>query len=259
MELINLYKPDLLYFDDTGLPLYPVSDAGLKIAAHHYNTNMSKHKGKLEAVLFGKVLTDQQKQCMVWDVERGAPDKIQDKPWQTCTCIGDWHYKRSIFENGWYKSAKTVIQMLVDIVSKNGNLLLNIPVRGDGTIDEKEIAILEDIASWMDVNKESIFDTRPWKVYGEGPVAEFSNPVNAQGFNEGKVKYSDKDIRFNQKDKAIYATVMDVPATAITIRQLGKEKKNGSVKHITLLGSKEKIKWKQLADALVREARLYSK
>lgn len=253
MELINLYKPDLLYFDDTGLPLYPVSDAGLKIAAHHYNTNISKHKGKLEAVLFGKVLTDQQKQCMVWDVERGAPDKIQDKPWQTCTCIGDWHYKRSVFENGWYKSAKTVIQMLVDIVSKNGNLLLNIPVRGDGSIDEKEIAILEDIARWMDINKESIFDTRPWKVYGEGPVAEFSNPVNAQGFNEGKVKYSDKDIRFNQKDKAIYATVMDVPATAITIKQLGNDKQNGSVKHITLLGSKEKIKWTQLADALVIE------
>ena len=253
MDLINLYKPDLLYFDDTGLPLYPVSDAGLKIAAHHYNTNMTKHQGKLEAVLLGKVLTDQQKQCMVWDVERGAPDKIQDKPWQTCTCIGDWHYKRSIFDNGWYKSAKTVIQMLVDIVSKNGNLLLNIPVRGDGTIDEKEIAILEDIARWMDVNKESIFDTRPWKVYGEGPVAELNNPVNAQGFNEGKVKYSDKDIRFNQKDKVVYATVMDVPATAITIKQLGKDKKNGSVKDITLLGSKEKIKWKQLADALVIE------
>lgn len=253
IDLINLYKPDLLYFDDTGLPLYPVSDAGLKIAAHHYNTNMSKHKGKLEAVLFGKVLTDPQKQCMVWDVERGAPDKIQDKPWQTCTCIGDWHYSRSIFENGWYKSAKTVIRMLVDIVSKNGNLLLNIPVRGDGTIDEKEMAILEDIARWMDVNKESIFDTRPWKVYGEGPVAEFSNPVNAQGFNEGKVKYSDKDIRFNQKDKAIYATVMDVPAAAITIKQLGKEKKNGSVKHITLLGSNEKIRWKQLADVLIIE------
>ncbi len=79
MELINLYKPDLLYFDDTGLPLYPVSDAGLKIAAHHYNTNMSKHKGKLEAVLFGKVLTDQQKQCMgMW--KEALPIKYRINP-----------------------------------------------------------------------------------------------------------------------------------------------------------------------------------
>ena len=136
--------------------------------------------------MFGKVLTEQQKQCMVWDVERGSPDHIQDLAWQTCTCIGDWHYNRSIYENGTYKSAATVVHMLIDIVSKNGNLLLNIPVRGDGSIDDKEIAILEGIAAWMDINKESIFDTRPWKIYGEGPIAEKANPINGPGFNEGK-------------------------------------------------------------------------
>jgi alpha-L-fucosidase len=251
IDLINQYNPDLLYFDDTGLPLYPVSDAGLKIAAHYYNHNMATHKGKLEAVLFGKVLTEQQKQCLVWDVERGAPDKIQDRAWQTCTCIGDWHYKRSTYDYNGYKSAATVIHMLVDIVSKNGNLLLNIPVRGNGTIDDKEIAILEGIAAWMDINKESIFDTRPWKIYGEGPVAETPNPVNAQGFNEGKTKYSNKDIRFNQKGKILYATVMGVPSEDITIKLLGKIKGNGKVNRIEMLGSKEKIRWKQNADALL--------
>jgi alpha-L-fucosidase len=251
IDLINQYNPDLLYFDDTGLPLYPVSDAGLKIAAHYYNHNIATHKGKLEAVLFGKVLTEQQKQSIVWDVERGAPDKIQDKPWQTCTCIGDWHYKRSIYDKGSYKSAVTIIHMLVDIVSKNGNLLLNIPVRGDGTIDDKEIAILEGIAAWMDVNKESIFDTRPWNTYGEGPIAETANPINAQGFNEGKTKYSNKDIRFNQKGKTLYATVMGVPSDDITIKSLGKTKGNDKVKRIEMLGSKENIKWKQNADSLV--------
>jgi len=89
MDLINKYNPDLIYFDDTALPLYPISDAGLKIAAHYYNHNMATHKGELEAVLFGKILTDDQKKCMVWDVERGSPDKGQELPWQTCTCIGD--------------------------------------------------------------------------------------------------------------------------------------------------------------------------
>jgi alpha-L-fucosidase len=251
IDLINQFNPDLLYFDDTALPLYPVSDAGLKIAAHYYNHNMATHNGKLDAVLFGKVLTEEQKKCMVWDVERGAPDNLQDKAWQTCTCIGDWHYKRSIYENNSYKSAQSVIHTLVDIVSKNGNLLLNIPVRGDGTIDEKEIAILEEIAAWMEVNKESIFDTRPWKIYGEGPAAEAVNPMNGPGFNEGKIKFSAKDIRYNQNGKVLYATLLGTPEGTVSLKSLGKTKGNGVVKRIEVLGSKEKISWKQNADSLV--------
>ncbi|MCU7552108.1 alpha-L-fucosidase [Chitinophagaceae bacterium LB-8] len=253
MDLINQYNPDLLYFDDSGLPLYPVSDAGLKIAAHYYNHNMATHNGKLEAVLFGKVLTDEQKKCMVWDVERGAPDKLQALPWQTCTCIGEWHYDRAVYDQNRYKSAATVIRMLVDIVSKNGNLLLNIPVRGDGSIDEKEIKILEDITAWMDVNKESIFDTRPWKIYGEGLSADSSNPLSGSGFNEGKVQLSEKDIRFNQKGNIIYATVLGVPAEDVRIRSLGKNNNALKIKKISVLGSKEKLSWKQEAGALIIE------
>lgn len=149
---------------------------------------------------------------MVWDVERGAPDKAQPLAWQTCSCIGDWHYNRSRFTNNSYRPAKEVIQMLIDIVSKNGNLLLNIPVRGDGTIDDKEIAVLEGIAGWMDVNKESIFNTRPWKIFGEGPIADSANPLDHAGFNEGKAKFSGEDIRFAQNNNIVYATVMGVPS-----------------------------------------------
>ncbi len=250
MDLINLYQPDLVYFDDTALPLYPVSDAGLKIAAHYYNTNMANHKGKLEAVLFGKVLTEEQKKCMVWDVERGAPDKLQAKAWQTCTCIGDWHYNRGIYDSNSYKSAATVVRMLVDIVSKNGNLLLNIPVRGDGSIDEKEVAILEDIAAWMDVNKESIYDTRPWKVYGEGPTVELVNPLNSAGFNEGKIGFTGKDFRFNQKGNILYVTIMGVPTEDINIKMLGSKNEKAKINKIEVLGSKEKISWTQYEDRL---------
>jgi alpha-L-fucosidase len=247
MDLINKYNPDLLYFDDTKLPLYPVSDAGLMLAAHYYNHNMATHQGKLEAVLFGKILNDDEKKCMVWDVERGAPDKLQPLPWQTCTCIGDWHYNRNRYTNNYYKSAKEVIHTLVDIVSKNGNLLLNIPIRGDGSIDDKEIAILEGVAAWMDINKESIFDTRPWKIFGEGPVADSSNPINEQGFNEGKTTCTEKDIRFTQKKNIVYATVMGVPTGEIKIKALKTQK----IKQLKLLGSSEAIKWKQNADNLV--------
>ncbi len=253
MDLINQYNPELLYFDDSGLPLYPVSDAGLKIAAHYYNRNMALHNGKLEAVLFGKVLTDEQKKCMVWDVERGSPDKAQVLPWQTCTCIGDWHYNRNVYEQNRYKSAATVIRMLVDIVSKNGNLLLNIPVRGDGSIDEKEIKILEGITAWMDINKESIFDTRPWKIYGEGLAEDAVNPLTGSGFNEGNVQLSEKDIRFNQKGKKLYATVLGVPSGDVRIKSLGKNNNALKIKKISLLGSKEKLSWKQEAGALVIE------
>lgn len=251
IDLIHKYNPDLLYFDDTALPLYPVSDAGLKIAADFYNHNMATRNNKLEAVLFGKILTEEQKKCMVWDVERGAPDTIQSLPWQTCTCIGDWHYSKSVYENNGYKSAATVIHMLVDIISKNGNLLLNIPVKGDGTIDDKEEAILERIAAWMEVNKESIFDTRPWKLYGEGPSADLSNPINSQGFNEGKIKLSAKDIRYNQNGKILYATLLGVPSDNISLKSLGRNKNKDKIKSIQILGSKEKLSWKQYADSLV--------
>jgi alpha-L-fucosidase len=245
VDLIDQFNPDLLYFDDTVLPLYPVSDVGLKIAAHYYNHNITTHNGKLKAVLFGKILNEDQKKCMVWDVERGALDNIQAKPWQTCTCIGDWHYRRSIYERGEYKSAANVIHMLIDIVSKNGNLLLNIPVRGDGTIDEKEIAVLEEIAAWMDINKESIFDTRPWVVFGEGPSAEKANPVNGPGFNEGKLKYSASDIRYNQKDKILYATVLGAPVGTISMNALAKRNTKSKIRKVELLGSAERLSWKQ--------------
>lgn len=250
IDMINKFKPDLLYFDDTGLPLYPVSDAGLKIAAHYYNSNMASHKGKLEAVLFGKILTDEQKDCLVWDVERGAPDKIQTQAWQTCTCIGDWHYNTAVYENNRYKTPKDVIHMLVDVVSKNGSLLLNVPVTGDGSIDEKEIAVVEGITAWMDINRESIFNTRPWKVFGEGPAADAANPINAQGFNEGKVKFSAKDIRFNKKGNILYVTLMGAPAENIVVQSLGVLKCESKITKVELLGSKEKIKWNQKADVL---------
>ncbi len=251
MDLIKKYNPDLLYFDDTGLPLYPISDAGLKIAAHYYNTNMDAHSGKLEAVLFGKVLTNEQKKCMVWDVERGAPDKGQELPWQTCTCIGDWHYNRGRYIDGSYKSAATVIHMLVDIVSKNGNLLLNIPVRGDGTIDDKEVSILEDIAAWMDVNKESIFGTRPWITYGEGPSVDAVNTLNGAGFNEGKVGFTEKDIRYNQKGNVLYATVMGQITEDVLLKSLTDEGSEMKIEKIELLGSDEKLTWNQNNGSLV--------
>lgn len=253
IELINKYDPSLIYFDDTYLPLYPISDAGLKIAAHMYNKSIAENRGKNESVICGKVLNDEQKKTIVWDVERGAPDKIQELPWQTCTCIGQWHYDKHVYYNDQYKSATQVIQMLVDVVSKNGNLLLSIPVKGNGTIDPTEERVVGEIGAWIKVNGESIYGTRPWVVYSEGPSVGSANPIRAQGFNEGRVKMISNDIRFNQKGKVLYLTVLGVPTESVLVKSLGKNSQvfKGRIRGVELLGSKEELTWKQEQDASV--------
>jgi alpha-L-fucosidase len=251
-DLIKKYHPDLLYFDDDALPLWPVSDAGLKIAADFYNTSMQQHGGKLEAVLLGKQLNDVERQCIVWDIERGTSDRIEPLPWETDTCIGNWHYDRSLYDRNHYKSASHVIKMLCDIVSKNGNLLLNIPVRGDGTIDDKEEVVLKGIADWMDVNKECIFGTRPWKVFGEGPASE-GPALKVGNFNEGKGKpFTGEDVRFTTKDGVLYMIALGVPKQDLQIKSLGEAAKllDKPITKITLLGSPEKVQWVQTDGAL---------
>lgn len=241
VDMINQIHPDLIYFDDTGLPLWPVSNVGLEVAAHYYNSNMKRHGGKLEAVLFGKKLTEEQKECLTWDVEQGAPDTIQERPWQSCTCIGGWHYDRGIYDRDEYKSAKAVMQILADVVSKNGNLLLNIPVRGDGSIDEKELKIVEDITRWMDVNGESIFGTRPWHIYGEGPAVEKAKSGQVRDFHESNgTPFTSEDIRFTRKGDAVYAIIMElpVPNRELLIQSLSTESPhyNGNLDEVDMLG-----------------------
>jgi alpha-L-fucosidase len=246
VELINKYQPDLIYFDDTALPLWPVSDAGLKIAAHFYNSNLARTKGKSDGVLFGKILNDEQRKAMVWDIERGVPNRTLPYAWQTDTCIGGWHYDRQAYDRNLYKSAKTVIHMLADIVSKNGNLLLNVPVRGDGSIDDKEVKVLEGIAAWMDINKECIFGTRPWKVFGEGPASAGAE-LEAQGFNEGRSKpYTFRDFRFTTKGNTLYAIAFGWPQDGKWRIQTLATTQNikGTIRDVQLLGG-SKVAWTQ--------------
>jgi alpha-L-fucosidase len=253
VELINRYDPDMVYFDDTALPLWPISDVGLRIAAHMYNRSIAK-KGKLEAIINGKILDALQRQCMVWDIERGQSNAIEPLPWQTDTCIGSWHYDRRIYDNKGYKSAQTVVHTLIDVVSKNGNLLLSVPVRGNGMIDEQERAIVEEIGRWMAVNGEGIYDTRPWSVFGEGPVMETAAPISAQGFNEGKNKpFTSADVRFTVKGDAVYAFVMGWPAdgkVSIKAMRAGSSHLGKSISRVELVGRGEPLSFQQTGDGL---------
>ncbi|HUB25759.1 MAG TPA: alpha-L-fucosidase [Tepidisphaeraceae bacterium] len=236
-ELIDKYQPDLLYFDDTELPL---GHAGLDIAAHFYNSNINR-LGRLEAVLTSKGLQPDHVGTMVLDIERGRADRILGDPWQTDTCIGNWHYQRSLFEHHRYKTAGTVIQMLCDIVSKNGNLLLNIPVRGDGTIDSDEEKVLDELAAWMPANGEAIFGTRPFTVFGEGPP-----DVKGSGnFNEKSSRpYTSRDIRFTTKGDTLYAIALGWPEDGRLVLQTlaaGSPQYPKEIAKVELLGSDQSI------------------
>lgn len=261
-ELVDKYKPDLLYFDDTGLPL---EQYGLDIAAHFYNANTTWHNGKNEAVINVKKWFDDKRKSIVLDIERGKNDTLDASPWQTDDCIGQWHYNK----HSGYKSVQNVVTFLIDIVSKNGNLMLSIPVRSDGTIDSTEIKFLEGMGNWMDVNSEAIYGTRPWKIYGENPKPVMEESAKDDPNNPGaklmqvkRVPLSAKNVRYTTKNGNLYVFLLAVPSEDITIRTLGTDAKlAGEIASIQLLGSKEKLVWHQSGEALtiIKPDRFYSK
>ena len=253
IDLISKYHPDLIYFDDTILPIYPRSDVGLRIAAYYYNTNLALSAGDLECVMTGKMLTPDQRKCLLLDVERGVTNGGETLPWQTDTCIGDWHYDRRIFEAHKYKTAEQVAQMLVDIVSKNGNLQLSIPLRGDGTPDSDELAFLAAFTAWMDVASEGIHGTRPWTVYGEGPSVTNVAPAGQFGGAKDVRPYVSDDVRFTMKGDSLYAFVMIWPdSRSVVIKSLAKGSSAIGERQIAqvALPGQGKIEWTQDAQGL---------
>ena len=160
-DLVDQHQPDLLYTDG-GIPF---ETYGLSLVAHHYNVSAKRHHGRVEAVYTSKRREDCATGTCALDLERGIVDKIWPDPWQTDTCIGNWHYKNGIK----YKTPKTVVDMLVDIVSRNGNLLLNFPLPGSGSSTPTRCRCSPRFTGWMAVNSEGIYATRPWKIYGAGP------------------------------------------------------------------------------------------
>jgi alpha-L-fucosidase len=245
-DLIDQHKPDLIYFDNEGLPL---GQAGLDMAAYYYNSSMGWNGGKLDVVINGKRLPEEHRKGVVEDVERGFNAVIQPNVWQTDTCIGGWHYDRALFEQHRYMSTDKVIHRLCDIVSKNGNLLLSIPLRGDGTIDDDEHKVLDGMAEWMRVNGEAIYGTRPWKVFGEGPTE-----VKAGMFGEGKVQpFTARDVRFTTKAGELYAILLGWPdngeAKIVSLAE-GSPHAPGRIEKVSLLGSTASLKFDRNREAL---------
>ncbi|MDZ8119916.1 alpha-L-fucosidase [Pontiella agarivorans] len=239
-ELIDKYDPSLLYFDDKQAPL---ENVGLRIAAHYYNRSMERH-GKVDVVLNTKMNDKITGRALVDDVERGSKNEIDPNPWQIDTCIGYWTYRRDVT----YKTPGKVIHMLLDAVSKNGNLLLNIPMKPDGTIEPQEITFLEGMAEWMNIHGEGIYGTRPWEVYGEGVFIDAAD----HNMETKMTAYTQADFRFTKKGQTLYAFCLATPETDLLIKSLatGARSKPHTVKTVKLLGSDEKLKWEQTPDGL---------
>ena len=240
-EIVEKYNPDIIYFDWwIGQPSARRHVA--RFAAFYYNH--AARDGKVPVINYkDSALEDH---SAVLDIERGQLSGIRPLYWQTDTSISNksWGY----IEDDSFKSAQMIVHQLIDIVSKNGNLLLNIGPRSDGTIPEEVQSVLRDVGSWLKVNGEAIYGTRPWKIYGEGPTK-----VAAGSFHDTDTSgYTAEDFRFTTKGNALYAIELGWPSgREAVIHSLGSSALKGQkISLVTLLGSNGNLTFQQLPDGL---------
>ncbi|MDR1525093.1 MAG: alpha-L-fucosidase [Tannerella sp.] len=239
-ELINRYEPKLIWFDWTvNHPvLMPYFN---RFMAYYYNN----------ALDWGESVVVNTKQgyptnIQVWDVERGKSGKMMRFPWQTDTSAGKKSW--SFVEGEENKTPEQIVHDLIDIVSKNGNLLLNIGPRADGTITDEQKDILRSIGKWLKVNGDAIYGTRCWKKSGEGDA----EPTKGSFTDNRATAYTARDIRFTVKGNDLYVIVLNWDDAGVFVKSLDKAAVSGTkIINVSLLGSGEEIKWKQTDEGLI--------
>jgi alpha-L-fucosidase len=240
-EIVQKYHPDIIFFDWwIGQPY--VRPYLAKFAAYYYNESLKR--GPVGIITFKWV--DMQRDSGVLDIERGQLDQLHDRVWQTDTSVGNesWGY----IEHDTFKTPDFIVHQLADIVSKNGNLLLNIGPRSDGTIPDEVQQTLLGVGGWLKVNGDAIYGTRPWTSYGEGPTK-----VAAGSFQDTKTQnYTAEDFRFTTKGNNLYAIEMAWPSGSdALIHSVSQEALKGrQIQDVTLLGSDAKLTYKIGPDGL---------
>ncbi|GAA4236450.1 alpha-L-fucosidase [Postechiella marina] len=243
-EFIDVYQPDLIWFDWWLENM--TEETRQKFLAYYYNKGIEWGK---EVVVCYKETTFPDT-AAIKDYERGRPNQPKAKTWLTDTSPGAWFYR----PHTKFKKPNDLVDILVDIVSKNGLMLLNVPPNPDGTIPEVMENLLLDMGAWLNVNGDAIYGTRPWTIFGEGPTRL---PEGGHKVEKIKIEYTNTDIRFTKKsDKEFYAIVMDKPEGETVIKSLSTQLGvlNSKIEKIELLGSDESIKWERNEKGLVIQA-----
>src|SRR5215471_18261146 len=240
-EIVEKYHPDIVYFDWwIGQP--SVRANLTKFAAFYYNASL-KYGDHVGVINYKDYAI--QEHSAVLDLERGQLDQIRPLHWQTDTSVSNksWGY----IENDTFKSPEFVVHQLVDIVSKNGNLLLNIGPRSDGTIPDEVQKVLREVGAWLAVNGEAIYGTRPWRVYGEGPTK-----VAAGSFHDtDTASYTSQDFRFTTKGDSLYVIGLGWPANGeAVIHSFAAQMGSAPVRSVSLLGSDAALQFEQLGDGM---------
>ncbi|MCS7120173.1 MAG: alpha-L-fucosidase [Nitrososphaerota archaeon] len=233
-ELVDKYRPQIFWFD--WWIEQPAFEPYLRaFAAYYYN---KAAQWKLGVVINYKHNAFPE-QAAILDIERGKLDDIREMFWQTDTsiCRRSWGYIRD--HN--YKSADQIIDDLVDAVSKNGSMLLNIAPKPDGTIPEEQQRILLEIGKWLEINGEAIYGTRPWRVYGEGPT----KTIPGEFKEKEQMPFTGRDIRFTRKDDVLYAIALAWPGEELIVKSLSTDLRllRGEIESVHLLGSDKPVEW----------------
>ena len=241
-EIVEKYHPDLMYFDWwIGQP--SIRPYLARFAAFYYDQSLASHK---PLGIINYKTDAMQPNSGVLDLERGQLPGIRQLYWQTDTSVSNrsWGY----IQHDTFKTPESVVHELADIVSKNGNLLLNIGPRSDGTIPDEVQQVLLSVGSWLNVNGEAIYGTRPWRVFGEGPTQ-----VKAGSFHDTETQpYTAEDFRFTTKGADLYAIELAWPSGGEAVIHSLASGVSGSAKvsSVTLLGSPAAIHFEQQPDGL---------
>ncbi len=257
IELVNKYNPDLLYNDGFS---FTYGEYGKEVARTLYNNNYNKN-GSIQAVM----LLKRTEKGTVNEVESGGSNTLRAEPWQSEITFTDWFYKK---DRHLTHNARTILEMLIEAVSKNGNLLLNIELHPDGTIPDEQKVIIDVVGDWLVINGEAIYKTRPWKVYGDGKSIRGENEVLQNGeirnagddiaekttkgehYNQrttASAEFASDEVRFTTKGDDFYIIVMNPKKGDFKIPTLGlNDAMNpGKLKKLTRLDTNKKVKFNQ--------------
>ena len=235
-ELIEKYDPDMFNNDSPYPKIGSGKGLGVKLFTQILGKDLKENNGKQTTVISFKD-GSKDKSAFTYNLERGMSGEIQKYPWMWATDLsGSWFYRKNSFTR---MSTSVLLGNAIDAISKNGIVMINLAQKGDGSLPNNQRKVLEDFGAWVKTNQEGIYGTRPWKIFGEGPLK-----IETRRTGENLLEYSQKDIRFTTKNGNLFVYILGKASEDIIIKSLNEggllDKK---IEKISLMGSSENIKW----------------